>query len=164
MSAPCRGCASAPEGLGARRAVRVRACGYGLQSEHTFDILEESRPAGRLTDEGARMGRNAPIKHYALHPEGQPIDLFARGARSPVVAELLSSAWISRASDLLGEEDRAAAGGTGKRARREVEDRFWWDPEAHVSRRCFRVLARAGVWDLAWDRISRTWSLVGIGD
>ena len=142
------------------------------------------------------MGRNAQIKHYALHPEGQPIDLFARGTHSPIVAELLSSAWISRASDLLGEEDSAATGGTGKRARREVtvewdrehgrpaafrvsgkgryevealigywvEDRFWWDPAAHVSRRCFRVLARAGVWDLAWDRISRTWSLVGIGD
>jgi hypothetical protein len=142
------------------------------------------------------MGRNATIKRYELHPQGQAIDLFARGARSPVVAELLSAPWISRASDLLSEEADAPYGGAGKRARREVdvewdrthgrpaafrlegkgryevealigywvEDRFWWDPAAHVSRRCFRVLARAGVWDLAWDRITHTWSLVGIGD
>ena len=143
------------------------------------------------------MGRNARIKQYDLHPEGQPIDLFARGARSPVVAELLTSPWIARASDLLGSGDDTAGGSSGgKRAHREiavewdarhhrptafriadkgryevealigywVEDRFWWDPDLHVSRRCFRVLARAGVWDLSFDRLTNSWSLTGIGD
>ena len=144
------------------------------------------------------MGRNADIKRYPLHPEGQAIDLFARGTRSPIVAELLATPWITRASTLAGAEpDTPEAGdGSGKRVGREVkvrwdpehhrpgwfevagkgryvvealighwvEDRFWWDPDIHVSRRCFRVLARGGVWDLAYDLISRTWSLVGIGD
>ena len=144
------------------------------------------------------MGRNNDIKHYALHQEGQPIDLFARGARSPIVAELLCAPWISRASDLLGvrEDPPEVGAGSGKRVRREVtvrwnaerhrpasflvpgkgrydvealigywvEDRFWWDPDIHVSRRCFRVLARNGVWDLAYDRLTGSWLLVGIGD
>ena len=144
------------------------------------------------------MGRNSDIKHYALHPEGQPIDLFAQGARSPIVAELLRAPWLKRASELPGARaDSPEAGeGGGKRARREVtvrwdperhrpvsfqvpgkgrydiealigywvEDRFWWDPSLHVSRRCFRVLARSGVWDLAYDRLTGSWLLVGIGD
>ena len=45
-----------------------------------------------------------------------------------------------------------------------VEERFWWREDAHVSRRCFRVLARGGVWDLAYDRLGERWLLVGIGD
>jgi hypothetical protein len=144
------------------------------------------------------MGRNADIKRHPLHPEGQAIDLFARGARSPVVAELLATPWITRASALSGAEPDApeAGDGAGKRTVRDVkvqwdpelqqpewfevagkgryvvealighwiEDRSWWDPDLHVSRRCFRVLARGGVWDLAYDLISRSWSLVGIGD
>ena len=144
------------------------------------------------------MGRNADIKKYDLHPEGQPIDLFARGTRSPVVAELLSAPWLRRASELPGAREGSpeAGAGSGKRALREVtvdwdpgrgrpsafhvpgkgrydvealigywvEDRFWWDPETHVSRRCFRLLARGGVWDVAYDRLTQSWSLVGIGD
>ena len=144
------------------------------------------------------MGRNTDVKRYALHPEGQPIDLFSSGARSPIVAELLRAPWIGRASDLLEacEGVPEAGEGSGKRVRREVtvcwnpqrhrpasffvagkgryevealigywvEDRFWWDPDIHISRRCFRVLARGGVWDLAYDRLTESWLLVGIGD
>jgi hypothetical protein len=146
------------------------------------------------------MGRNAAIKGYVSDPEGQPIDLFATGVRSPVVAELLRAPWIFRASDLLREEDGAdgarsaaskrveqrvtvhwdgerrcptwfAVPGRRNRYRVEalvgfwVEERFWWDPAAHVSRRCFRVIADTGaLYDLAYDRLAEEWLLVGIGD
>jgi hypothetical protein len=43
-------------------------------------------------------------------------------------------------------------------------ERGWWDPAVRVSRRCFRVLARGGVYDLAYDRLARRWLLVGIVD
>ncbi len=61
----------------------------------------------------------------------------------------------------------------GRRRRYEVEavvgywvdERFWWDAEAHVSRRCFRVLAHTGaLYDLAYDKLGDSWLLVGIGD
>jgi hypothetical protein len=146
------------------------------------------------------MGRNNAIKRYTSHPEGQAIDLFATGVRSPVVAELLRAPWIARASDLLCREDGAdgARGAASKRVeqpitvhwdgerrcptrfsvpgRRDpyevealvgfwVEERFWWDPAAHVSRRCFRVIAHTGaLYDLAYDRLAEEWLLVGIGD
>lgn len=146
------------------------------------------------------MGRNAAIKRYSSQPEGQPIDLFATGACSPVVAELLRAPWIARASDLLDARDggEGARGDAGKRVERPiavewdgerrcpvsfsipgrrrpyrvealvghwVEERFWWDEDAHVSRRCFRVIAHTGaVYDLAYDRLAESWLLVGIGD
>ncbi len=146
------------------------------------------------------MGRNGAIKRYDMHPEGQAIDLFATGVRSPIVAELLRAPWIARASDLLVKEDGpdgAREGAAkrversvivewdgeracpvsftipGKRVRYEVEalvgywvdERFWWDEDAHVSRRCFRVLARTGaLYDLAYDRLADSWLLIGIGD
>jgi hypothetical protein len=43
-------------------------------------------------------------------------------------------------------------------------ERRWWDRSRSVSRRCFRVLARGGVWDLAFDREREQWFLVGIVD
>jgi hypothetical protein len=138
------------------------------------------------------MGRDAAIKHYDMHPQGQPIDLFdsVRG-RLPVVLELLKSPWIVRASELVRAEDAAS----GKRTAEEVEvvwdgarrtpaafrwrgrryrvdalvqtwavERWWWDRERRVSRRCFRVLARGGAYDLAFDRLRQAWLLVGIVD
>lgn len=155
------------------------------------------------------MGRNADIKRYEVHPEGQPMDLFAAAAadarraadarsatdprhgRLPVVLELLKSPWIVRASELVSRPGEAAAkrwseavdvewDGTrgapaaftwrGKRYRvdalvqRWTIERAWWDPRARVSRRCFRVLARGGVYDLAFDRLARVWLLVGVLD
>ena len=138
------------------------------------------------------MGRNAAIKRFDSHPEGQPVDLFdsVRG-RLPVVLELLKSPWIVRGSELAGAMDAPGSKRTaeevvvawdgGKRApaafdwrgkRYRVDalvqtwaiERTWWDGERRVSRRCFRVLARGGVYDLAFDRLRQTWFLVGIVD
>lgn len=137
------------------------------------------------------MGENAAIKRFDPRA-GQTDDLFTsvRG-RLPVVLELLKSPWIRRASDLLAAEDAASGkrietpvevGWDGERRspvtfiwddRRHYVDalvqtwaveRRWWDVEHRVSRRCFRVLARGGVYDLAYDRLSGEWLLVGILD
>ncbi len=43
-------------------------------------------------------------------------------------------------------------------------DRSWWDPRRRVSRRYWRVLARGGVYDLAYDRATGAWMLIGIQD
>ena len=43
-------------------------------------------------------------------------------------------------------------------------ERRWWDRSRSVSRRCFRVLARGGVWDLAYDRTREKWFLIGVVD
>lgn len=46
-----------------------------------------------------------------------------------------------------------------------VEERNWWDEAAHVSRRCFRVVAHTGaIYDLAYDKLAEKWLLTGIGD
>lgn len=138
------------------------------------------------------MGRNAAIKRYNARPEGQPVDLFdsVRG-RLPVVLELLKSPWIVRGSELAAaqdapggkrtEEEVSVAWDGARRApaafvwggkRYGVDalvqtwaiERSWWDRDRRVSRRCFRVLARGGVYDLAFDRLRRAWLLVGIVD
>jgi hypothetical protein len=138
------------------------------------------------------MGRNAAIKQYNARPEGQPVDLFdsVRG-RLPVVLELLKSPWIVRGSELVRAEDapggkrtaeevrvgwdggrRAPAEFTWRGKRYRVDalvqtwaiERAWWDRERRVSRRCFRVLARGGVYDLAFDRLAQRWLLVGLVD
>ena len=43
-------------------------------------------------------------------------------------------------------------------------ERAWWDLRRRASRRCFRVLARGGLYDLAYDRIENRWLLIGIVD
>jgi hypothetical protein len=43
-------------------------------------------------------------------------------------------------------------------------ERAWWDLRRRASRRCFRVLARGGLYDLAYDRVTGRWLLVGIVD
>lgn len=138
------------------------------------------------------MGRNAAIKQYDSTPPGQPMDLFsAPEGRRPIVAELLKSPWIVRASELV----RGGDAGIGKRRDEPVEvvwdealgrprsfvwrerayridgiaqtwavERSWWNPRAQVSRRCWRVIARGGTYDLAYEREDARWVLLGICD
>jgi hypothetical protein len=138
------------------------------------------------------MGRNRAIKQFDPRKTGQPIDLFTeRDTRLPVVLELLKSPWLLRASEL--PERQSGSGGkhaarevivvwNGARRcpasfvdgnKRFVVDaliqtwtveRSWWDLRRRVSRRCFRVLARGGIYDLAYDRLEQQWLLIGIVD
>lgn len=138
------------------------------------------------------MGRNRAIKAFDPRKEGQPLDLFASaGTRLPVIRELLRSPWIVRASELpatlsgMGgkrRERRIAVAWDGERrmpssftvdgTRYRVDalvaswtiERAWWDPRRRMSRRCFRVLACDGLYDVAYDRIADAWFLVGIVD
>ncbi len=139
------------------------------------------------------MGRNSAIKGFDPAKEtAQPLDLFSgRDARRPVIVELLRSPWIVRGSqvasgtsahggkhreseiDVVWDGGRRAPSAFTMNARRYVVDalvqtwtleRAWWDPRARLSRRCFRVLARGGLYDLAYDRLTGRWLLVGIVD
>jgi hypothetical protein len=138
------------------------------------------------------MGRNADIKRYSTSSAGQPIELFdSRRGKLPVILKLLASPWIVRASDLLqadgtcatkrAEEDvevvwnvarqypaSFARNGRVYRIDATVQiwaaEKAWWDPRRRVSRRFWRVLARGGVYDLAYDREQGTWQLIGIQD
>lgn len=138
------------------------------------------------------MGRNAAIKQYNSTPPGQPMDLFsAPQGRRPVVAEILKSPWVVRASELM----RGGDAGIGKRRDEPIDvtwdeklgrpgsfrwrdrtylidgvvqtwavERSWWNPGVHVSRRCWRVISRGGTYDMAYERVSRTWVLLGVCD
>jgi hypothetical protein len=115
------------------------------------------------------------------------------GERSkiPVVRELLESPWIVRASELVGGDGtytprrstepievewddslgRPCSFLRGDRRYRVdavIQDwsieRRWWDPRERISLRYWRVLAREGVYDLVFDRISGSWRLAGIQD
>jgi hypothetical protein len=138
------------------------------------------------------VGRNAAIKNYDAKPEGQPAELFdTKRARLPVIVELLRSPWIVRASDLVKADGTNATkhaeepvkvewdaarqvpaafirAGSRYRIQAVIQiwatDRAWWDPRKRVSRRYWRVLARGGVYDLAYERVSAEWLLVGIQD
>jgi hypothetical protein len=136
------------------------------------------------------VGRNAAIKRFDAHPPGQPQDLFAvSSGKTPVVLELLGTPWIRRASDLptgdgtgkraevpvevVWDAERGRPTSFDYKGKRYVVDtvaahwsieRSWWDRSKAVSRRCFRVLARGGVWDLAYDRVREEWLLVGVVD
>ncbi len=120
------------------------------------------------------------------------MELFeTKRSRLPVIIELLKSPWIVRARDLSRAEGALSAKRTDEpvevdwdrerqcpsafvrgRTRYHVDaiiqvwatDKSWWDPRRRVSRRFFRVLARGGVYDLAFDRASGAWLLVGIQD
>lgn len=138
------------------------------------------------------MGRNAAIKHYDVHPPGQPISLFGpKGGRLPVILELLRSPWLMKASDLRIEDEASAS----RRLAEDIDvswdtererptafvwqkrtyridaiaqswsvERRWWDRERRVSRYCVRVLARGGVYDIAYDRIAERWLVIGVHD
>lgn len=139
------------------------------------------------------MGRNRAIKAFEPRKSGQPLDLFtATDTRLPVIMELLRSPWITRASELVQPGSSGLAGkqreceievvwdcGRGApRAfmvggRRHTVDavvqawaveRAWWDPRRRLSRRCYRVLTRGGLYDLAYDRLAEQWLLVGVVD
>jgi hypothetical protein len=136
------------------------------------------------------VGRNAAIKGFDAHPPGQPQDLFSStDSKKPVVIELLQTPWMRRASDLPsgdgtgrraertvevewdGERARPAAF-VSRGTRHQVDavvqqwavERAWWDRANAVSRRCFRVIARGGVWDLAYDRMRGEWLITGVVD
>lgn len=138
------------------------------------------------------MGRNAAIKRYNATTAGQPLELFeAKHSRLPVIIELLRSPWIFRASELGLKDGALAAKRTDQPVEVEWDvdrqcpsafvrgttryridaiiqvwatERSWWDPRHRVSRRFYRVLARGGVYDLAFDRAHGAWLLVGIQD
>jgi hypothetical protein len=138
------------------------------------------------------VGRNAAIKNYNAKRAGQPLDLIETGqGRLPVIVELLKSPWLVRASELARKDGTSAIKRTEepvrvgwdsehqypsyferRRIRFRIDavvqvwatDRAWWDIRHRVSRRYWRVLARGGVYDLAYDRISGEWVLVGIQD
>ncbi|MHB1135463.1 MAG: DUF6504 family protein [Coriobacteriia bacterium] len=138
------------------------------------------------------MGRNRAIKQYEPRVTGQSLDLFtASDTRTPVILELLKSPWIVRGSELSGgvsgfagkrreraieviwDASRGAPRSFSADGRRYAIDavvqswaveRAWWDPRARLSRRCYRVLARGGLYDLAYDRIADRWLLTGIVD
>ena len=173
----------------ARRDIEATLC-----SEHTFGTLATQsqwvRRHRAYWKGETPVGRNEDIKRFDARSTGQSADLFdcPKGA-VPVVTELLSTSWVGRASDLPsgdssgkradiavevewdGERGRPAAF-RYKRARRAVDDvvmqwaveHDWWDPTRSVSRRCFRVVAGGGVWDLAFDREHEKWFLIGVVD
>ncbi len=138
------------------------------------------------------MGRNRAIRQYDPRATGKSLDLFtASDTRTPVILELLRSPWIVRGSELGGgvsgfagkrrERDVEVAWDAGRGAPRSfmadgrrypvdavvqswAVERAWWDPRKRLSRRCYRVLARGGLYDLAYDRIADRWLLTGIVD
>ena len=138
------------------------------------------------------MGRNSAIKHFDATPEGQAIEFEdSQRGRQPIVRELLGSPWIMRASDLLKRDGTWSTKRVGQPvdvvwdAERQrptafvrcgrmwsidaliqtwTIERAWWDPRQRVSRHIWRVVARGGVYDLAFDRLENVWLLLGIQD
>lgn len=139
------------------------------------------------------MGRNRAIKTFDPRKPGTTLDLFtATDTRLPVIMELLRSPWIVRASELVQPGTSGVAGKKREREIEVVWDasraaprafaidgrryrvdavvqawaveRAWWDPRKRLSRRCFRVLTRGGLYDLAYDRLADVWLLVGVVD
>jgi hypothetical protein len=131
------------------------------------------------------MGHNAAIRRFDAKKAGQPLNLFESASRRPVVLELLASPWIQRGSQIAGPwraEVEVPVEWDAERARpctftwkqkhyvidavvqQWAVDALWWDRPRARSRRCFRVIARGGVYDLAYDRIGGHWLLVGVVD
>ncbi len=139
------------------------------------------------------MGRNAAIKRYVTLPEGRADDLFSsREGRAPVIEDLRATPWFVRADDLvhpgsagLGKQVVEPVAATWDVVRRapaafawrsrvfDVEsvvqtwavERAWWDVEYTVSLRCWRIVAsEGGTYDLAFDRASGRWLLLGVLD
>ena len=138
------------------------------------------------------MGRNAAIKNFGSNAAGHNLELFdVAHARLPVIHELLKSPWIQRASELARHDSSSATRRVsedvtviwdasqqrpshfvrkGERYRIDAviqiwaSDRYWWDPRRHIARRYWRVFARNGIYDLAYDRARDQWHLAGIQD
>lgn len=119
------------------------------------------------------------------------MELFGpRPDAAPAVLELLRSPWIVRGSELpsgdadgprrLDEPVEVEWDPESRRPSVFVRDghvyrvdavvqvwaveRSWWSPAKRASRRCFRVLAESGVYDLAYDRMASRWILLGVSD
>jgi hypothetical protein len=143
------------------------------------------RPHEHLQGGSHRMGHNAAIRRFDAKKAGQPLDLFQGASRLPVVLELLATPWLQRGSQLDGPrrvEVEVPVEWDGERGRplafvwkqkryavdalvqQWAVDALWWDRPRARSRRCFRVIARGGVYDLAYDRIGERWLLVGVVD
>jgi hypothetical protein len=138
------------------------------------------------------MGRNAPIKRFNATETGQTMDLFSsKEGRLPVILELLKTPWIMRASELVHDDAAQSAkrreetiavawdarcrcpasftrGGRIYRIDLIVQiwavERYWWSPRKRISRRYWRVIARGGTYDLAYDRLGSRWLLLGVQD
>jgi hypothetical protein len=137
------------------------------------------------------VGRNTAIKRFDP-ATGKTADMFsAKEGRLSVVVEMLKSPWIARGSDFVHEQDAALGKRRGEpvsvawnalgRAPAAFEwhardypveqviqvwaiELYWWDLRRRVSRRCWRVLARGGTYDLAYDRLERRWLLLSEQD
>lgn len=138
------------------------------------------------------MGRNRAIKAFDPRKPGHTLDLFTEtDTRLPVITELLKSPWIVRASELtqsgsglagkrrerevqvVWDAGRGAPRSFALEGRRYMVDaviqtwaveRAWWDLRKRLSRRCYRVLTRGGLYDLAYDRLADAWLLTGVVD
>jgi hypothetical protein len=139
------------------------------------------------------VGRNTAIKQYRSLPDGLPLDLFdSAEGRHPVVLDLLATPWLVRASELRRPEDGGLGRRIGETvvvswdASRRAPVAFawrgrvydvlslvqtwavehsWWDTGKRVSRRCWRVVAESGgTYDLAFDRLTGAWVLLGMQD
>jgi hypothetical protein len=138
------------------------------------------------------VGRNSAIKRFDPQDTGETLDLLeSHTGRLPVVLELLRSPWLMRASELLDDvpdglgssrEETIAVSWDPQRSSpsafvwntREYRidavvqmwaiERSWWKPRDRVSRRCWRVIARGGTYDLAFDRLQKRWLLLGVQD
>ena len=131
------------------------------------------------------MGHNTAIRRFDARKAGQPLDLFHAAGRTPVILELLATPWLQRGSQIAGPkriEVEVPVDWDGERGRplsfvwknkryaidalvqQWAIDALWWDRPRARSRRCFRVIARGGVYDLAYDRIGERWLLVGVLD
>lgn len=137
------------------------------------------------------MGRNSAIKRFDARI-GQPLELLDdRNGRRGALEALLASPWLVRASELVHRDGSSAArhvvetvtvewdspkgrpAAFTRGSRRYCVDavlqvwaseKSWWDPRRKVSKRYWRVLSRDGVYDLAFDRVSGAWQLIGIQD
>lgn len=138
------------------------------------------------------MGHTASIERSTAERPGQQLELHSdRPGRRAVLAELFASPWIVRASDLVRWDGSPVArrrceavtvewspasgrpiafvrGGERYRVDEVLQivalERAWWDPRRHVSRRIWRVRTDRGAYDLAFDRLSGSWMLIGVHD
>ena len=166
----------------------------GYDSEHVFDILDPSGPprsdesrkaspawaatppsnattrtrtASRSTCSTPCAG-GCPSCSSCSSRRGSCAAPSWRARRTRPAASARPRRWRSRGTAESARPRRSS--GAGKRYRVDAlvqtwaVERAWWDRERRVSRRCFRVLARGGVYDLAFDRLRRGWLLVGVVD
>lgn len=134
----------------------------------------------------------AQIHRYPARPEGFSEPLFLTAAHRKEIAEhLAASGWLWKASEAgsggtceqepvevvsyrrcveVRRQFRRPRGGWVRRRVSAVVERWrevdrWWAGEDHPDRYVFRVsLEGEAVVDLAMDRASRGWSLIGVVD